>query len=152
MCLICRLTFSIPLILKVPTTKPDYCHRDRCGANAVCKNVYGHIVCECYPGYYGNPYLACHPECVLNTDCDRAKACLNNKCTDPCIGVCGVSAKCQVVNHVPVCYCASDYTGDPLTNCYPHRQCKYKNIRTYIYTHITFLVLYLNTVYAKVDV
>lgn len=75
-------------------------------------------ICVCRQQYYGNPYLACRPECVLNTDCDQSLACINNKCINPCLGVCGVNAQCQIVNHFPVCFCQQDYSGDPFVSCY----------------------------------
>lgn len=112
-------------LLADPPATTDLCYHNRCGANALCKNAYGHVTCECPKGYYGNPYLVCHPECVINTDCSQSKACLNNKCVDPCHGVCGVQAQCQVINHQPVCFCPQDFTGNPFVNCYPNRECEY---------------------------
>lgn len=104
--------------------KPDSCETLQCGANAACKVSYGHTTCICLPGYHGNPYLACKPECVLNTDCAHTLCCVNNKCEDPCIGACGVNSHCQVVNHLPVCFCPQDHTGDPFVSCYPYRPSK----------------------------
>lgn len=73
--------------------------------------------CVCLPEYFGDPYTGCRPECVTNSDCDRSKACLNNKCKDPCPGTCGNNAICRTVNHAPSCYCQPGYTGDPLASC-----------------------------------
>ncbi|CAH0390731.1 unnamed protein product [Bemisia tabaci] len=98
--------------------KQDPCAALQCGANAVCKVSFGHTTCVCSPGYQGNPYLGCRPECVLNSDCPSALCCVNNKCEDPCIGACGVNAECQAVNHLPVCYCPKDHSGDPFVSCY----------------------------------
>lgn len=67
----------------------------------------------------GNPYENCRPECVLNTECSRDKACMRNKCRDPCIGTCGQGANCDVVNHIPICSCPTKYSGDPFTICRP---------------------------------
>jgi hypothetical protein len=68
--------------------------------------------------YFGDPYTGCRPECVLNTDCSRDKACSNNKCRDPCPGTCGINAECRVNNHAPSCSCLPGYTGDPLNACH----------------------------------
>lgn len=73
-------------------------------------------VCSCMPNYINSP-PNCRPECVLNSECDSMKACVNQKCIDPCPGTCGLSAKCTVINHSPICSCPSGYTGDPFTRC-----------------------------------
>ena len=100
----------------------DPCIPSPCGANAVCKTRNGAGSCICLPEYYGDPYTGCRPECVTNSDCDRSKACLNNKCRDPCPGTCGLNAECRVVNHSPSCSCLPGYIGDPITACHlvPH--------------------------------
>jgi hypothetical protein len=85
----------------------------------VCKERNGAGSCVCLPQYFGDPYTGCRPECVINSDCDRSKACLNNKCYDPCPGTCGLDAECRVVNHAPSCACIVGYTGDPLSACVP---------------------------------
>lgn len=68
------------------------------------------------PNYIGNP-PTCRPECTLSSDCDQTKACINQKCEDPCPGSCGLKAECSVVNHNPICTCRQGYTGDPFTAC-----------------------------------
>lgn len=50
------------------------------------------------------------------------QACINQKCRDPCPGTCGLNAKCQVVNHNPICSCPTFYTGDPFTRCFEMRK------------------------------
>lgn len=40
-------------------------------------------------------YEGCRPECVLSSDCPSDKACIRNKCKDPCPGVCGLNAECS---------------------------------------------------------
>lgn len=99
--------------------KPNSCQRIRCGANADCIENNGLFSCACQPNYFGNPYLSCQPECVINSDCTHNLACINNKCVEPCIGACGVNAHCQTVNHVPVCFCPQGFSGDPFITCYP---------------------------------
>jgi hypothetical protein len=44
-------------------------------------------------------------------------ACRNQKCQDPCPGVCGVEAVCSVNNHVPICTCPEGTTGDAFRYC-----------------------------------
>lgn len=92
----------------------DPCQPSPCGPNAVCR---GNGECRCLPEYIGNPYESCRPECVLNDECPRDKACLRNKCRDPCPGTCGQNSRCDVINHIPVCSCPEGYTGDPFSNC-----------------------------------
>lgn len=64
---------------------------------------------------------------MVNSDCQRTKACIRNKCQDPCIGSCGKNAICRVVNHSPICTCVSGYSGDPFTYCsIIRKRCKKK--------------------------
>ncbi|CAH1999190.1 unnamed protein product [Acanthoscelides obtectus] len=44
-------------------------------------------------------------------------ACINQKCKDPCPGICGQNAECRVVSHTPNCVCQPGYFGDPFTLC-----------------------------------
>lgn len=78
-------------------------------------------VCECVPGYYGNPNTGCKPECTINTDCSRDRACSNNKCVDPCPGICGYQAICHTNNHSPICSCPDKMIGNPYQECKPMR-------------------------------
>lgn len=89
----------------------DFCVN--CGTNTQCING----VCICLPEYQGDPYLGCRPECVLNSDCPRDKACIKSKCNDPCAGTCGQNALCSVVNHIPVCTCPSGTSGNAFVVC-----------------------------------
>jgi hypothetical protein len=93
------------------------CNPTPCGANAECRELNGAGSCTCLPEYHGDPYTGCRPECVQNSDCDRTKACVNNKCKDPCPGVCGINAECRVQNHGPICLCLIGYEGDPTRVC-----------------------------------
>ncbi|CAH1999189.1 unnamed protein product, partial [Acanthoscelides obtectus] len=93
------------------------CEPSPCGANAVCKERNGAGSCVCLPEHIGNPYEGCRPECVINSDCPSNKACIRNKCLDPCPGTCGQNANCQVINHLPSCTCIPGYTGDPFRFC-----------------------------------
>lgn len=95
------------------------CVPSPCGANAICKEHQRAGSCVCLQDYIGNPYLGCRPECTLNSDCPANKACIGNKCKDPCPGVCGQNADCQVINHLPSCVCRANFKGDPFVFCSP---------------------------------
>lgn len=95
----------------------DPCQPSPCGPNSLCRIVNQVAVCSCQPGQVGSP-PNCRPECVVSAECPLTQACLGNKCRDPCPGTCGVGAKCQVVNHNPICSCPSGLTGDPFSRCY----------------------------------
>lgn len=100
-----------------PTEKQEPCDPSPCGPNAVCRERNGAGSCSCIEDYIGNPYQGCRPECVLSTDCSSNKACIRNKCQDPCPGTCGPNADCQVINHLPACTCRPGYSGDPFRFC-----------------------------------
>ena len=101
-----------------PKVEPvDPCNPSSCGSNAVCHTRNGASECRCIPETYGDPYVACRPECVVHSDCPSNKACQRNKCIDPCPGTCGINAECRVMNHVPICTCIEGYIGDPFTAC-----------------------------------
>lgn len=106
--------------VKPPKVEPiaddkDLCNPFPCGANAQCANS----LCTCLPGYHGDPYSGCRPECVLSTDCSKDKACIRNKCVNPCPGTCGQNAECNVINHIPMCVCLQGYTGNAFFTCSP---------------------------------
>lgn len=97
--------------------RPTPCVPSPCGINAKCREQNSAGSCICLPDYIGNPYEGCRPECSLNSDCPPNKACIQNKCIDPCPGVCGQNAECQVINHLPSCSCITGYSGDPFRYC-----------------------------------
>lgn len=94
------------------------CQPSPCGPNSQCKQVNDQAVCSCLPTFIGNP-PNCRPECIVSTECSADKACINNKCENPCTGSCGLNALCNVINHSPICSCEQRYTGDPFTRCFP---------------------------------
>lgn len=96
-----------------PTVEKDPCYPSPCGPNTQCNNG----ICTCLPEYLGNPYQGCRPECVLNSDCLKEKACIRNKCSNPCSGICGQNSDCTVINHIPICTCLEGYTGDAFLVC-----------------------------------
>lgn len=95
------------------------CQPTPCGTNAVCHELEGVGSCSCISEYYGDPYIECRPECIMNSDCPWNRACVNQKCVDPCPGTCGTNAICQVINHSPICTCLPTYVGNPLFGCSP---------------------------------
>ena len=98
------------------TPRPDPCRDQPCGPNANCRVVGGRHQCSCISEFLGSPPF-CRPPCVRPEDCPASKACIKNRCTDPCPGVCGINAECTVVSHNPICSCISGYTGDPFIRC-----------------------------------
>lgn len=98
-------------------------------------------MCSCVPGYIGSP-PTCRPECVVSSECALNEACVNQKCINPCPGTCGVGAKCQVVNHNPICSCSPRFTGDPFIRCYAIRK---QNIYILNYIYIIYTTNTLNS-------
>lgn len=102
--------------IAVAPIEHDPCSPSPCGPNANCRDG----ICTCIQEYHGDPYTGCRPECTLNDECPSNKACLRNKCIDPCPGSCGISAICNVYNHVPICTCPQGMTGNPFVFCRPY--------------------------------
>lgn len=103
------------------------CNPSPCGPNSQCKEANLQAVCSCIPGYMGSP-PTCRPECIITAECSPNKACVNQKCIDPCQGTCGIGATCQVVNHNPICSCPQQMTGNPFVRCLP--MCKWYIVDT----------------------
>lgn len=102
-----------------PAAAPaDPCNPTPCGPNSQCRETNGQAVCSCLPAYVGSP-PGCRPECVVSSECASNRACIGQKCKDPCPGTCGHNARCEVINHSPICSCKTGYTGDPFSRCYP---------------------------------
>ena len=120
------------------------CNPSPCGINAQCSEQRGAASCRCILDYTGNPYVECKPECTTNSECPNDKACVNNKCTDPCPGVCGIHASCRVTNHLPQCTCDPGYTGNPFVSC--RRQTTRKFLINFIFIICDLESLYLNLI------
>jgi hypothetical protein len=106
------------LVAVEPVVAVDPCQPNPCGPNSNPPRVVGEqCQCSCLPEMIGSP-PNCRPECVINSDCAPDKACINQKCQDPCPGLCGINAACRVRNHVPICVCNPGYIGDPFSSCY----------------------------------
>lgn len=120
-----KITFDFPgdpfrycsLPVKVQPQPTDPCYPSPCGSNAICTVRNEAASCKCLAGYFGDPFVGCKPECVVNDDCPYNKACKSQKCVDPCPGVCGVNAYCEVQNHNPICTCTAGYVGDAYSGC-----------------------------------
>lgn len=100
-----------------PIEPSNPCIPSPCGPNSQCRDLNGVSVCSCLSTFTGSP-PGCRPECTASSECPSEKACMNQKCKDPCPSVCGSNALCQVRNHSPICVCNDGYTGNPFTVCY----------------------------------
>lgn len=109
----------------------ELCYPSPCGPNSQCKIVNNQVVCSCLLEYVGSP-PNCRPECVTSSECTHDKACVKNKCINPCPKPCGVNTICKIINHSPICSCKTSFTGDPFTICTPIK-CKYKY--NYTFSH-----------------
>lgn len=92
------------------------CDPSPCGPYSVCQVSTDRAICTCQIGYIGAP-PACRPECLISSECPPDKACIEQKCQNPCIGSCGIEARCQVIKHNPICSCPPTFTGDPFVQC-----------------------------------
>lgn len=106
------------LIFTIAAIEENPCNPSPCGPNSQCRVINQQPVCSCLPEYIGSP-PGCRPECTVSVECPLDKACINQKCSDPCPGSCGINANCAVVNHSPICSCEKENTGDPFTRCFP---------------------------------
>ena len=135
-----RYTFYISNFQKsfLATPRPievvQPCNPSPCGTNAQCSEQRGAASCTCILDYIGNPYVECKPECTVNSECPRDKACINNHCEDPCPGVCGQHATCRVANHIPQCTCDPGYSGNPFVSCTRVTTRKFLPVRLPIFT------------------
>lgn len=102
----------------VPPTPANPCVPSPCGPYSQCRDVNERAICSCLENYVGSP-PACRPECTISSECFLDKACVNQKCVDPCRNACGQNARCQVINHNPICSCSVGYVGDPFISCHP---------------------------------
>ncbi|XP_076631770.1 uncharacterized protein LOC143346941 [Colletes latitarsis] len=104
------------------------CDTYTCGVNARCTLSEARPVCSCMNLHMGDPLSRCvRVECLINEDCSSSQVCTNNRCINPCNGLCGVNAICETKNHIPTCYCPPGQTGDPFTSCHiadPQAACK----------------------------
>ena len=115
------------------------CNPSPCGINAECTERGQAASCRCILDYIGNPYIECKPECTVNSECPNDKSCINNKCKDPCPGVCGVHATCHVTNHAPQCTCDPGYAGNAFVACRRVTSRKFVLHRSYVLENMNAL-------------
>jgi hypothetical protein len=132
----CFTTLSV-----APEAPKNPCQPSPCGPFSLCRMVNGHPVCSCQANYIGTP-PACRPECVVSADCTQDRACINQKCADPCPGTCGVNARCQVVNHNPICSCSVGFTGDPFVRCVKEQSKISFKSKNFCFSLTVFLYIY----------
>lgn len=53
----------------------------------------------------------------MSNECPQDKSCIQQRCEDGCLGTCGIGARCQTVNHNPICSCPPGFTGDAFIRC-----------------------------------
>lgn len=76
-----------------------------CGRNAECTSKSHQPICNCKPGYHGNPQIGCHQiECRSNLDCSDDKMCEDYMCKISCLvkNPCGQNALCSAEGHKQV--------------------------------------------------
>lgn len=103
-------------LAETPPAPMNPCLPSPCGPNAECQVRGESPACSCIENYIGLP-PNCRPECTINPECPPQLACLQQKCRDPCVGLCGLNAQCSVVNHHAVCACTAGYSGNPFSAC-----------------------------------
>lgn len=99
----------------------NLCQPSPCGPFSECQVRNQQVSCSCLPGYQGSP-PQCRPECMISSECPLNQACIAQKCSDPCPGLCGQGAECHVFSHTPSCICPAGTRGDPLIQCTPETQ------------------------------
>lgn len=99
-----------------PGREVNACIPSPCGPNSECREIDDRATCSCLAGMFGAP-PNCRPECVIHQDCPSNRACISQRCEDPCVGACGFNAVCISQNHRPICSCIEGYEGDPYAGC-----------------------------------
>lgn len=57
-------------------------------------------------------------ECTEDSDCANDKACVNNRCQNPCASAsCGQNAECRAQLHRAICICRDGFTGNAQHAC-----------------------------------
>ena len=114
----------------------DPCLLDNvCAPTAICRVINHDGSCTCPPGYIGDPMVLCTPkqepipelvvECEVDADCPSGRACINQKCVNPCyeLNPCDATAVCSVVDTVPfrtmICSCREGWVPDSDRSCVP---------------------------------
>lgn len=112
-----NINYILSFVVEEPVVVPSNpCQPSPCRPNAECRVVGEAPSCSCLSEFIGTP-PQCRPECVSNSECANHLACINQKCKDPCPGVCGQNAECRVVSHTPNCVCLVGFVGNPFIRC-----------------------------------
>lgn len=122
-----------------PRPSGNPCIDNPCGPYSTCKSIGDTAACSCLPNYIGRA-PNCRPECSLSAECPSNLACINQKCSDPCVGACGAHTYCSVINHNSVCQCEPGYTGDPFSICTEIRKCKL--LPLFVFTHLSSVFIF----------
>lgn len=134
-----QLTDYIFVVAEPVNIEP--CNPSPCGPYSQCREINNHAICSCLSDYIGTP-PSCRPECASSSECSLDKACINLKCKDPCPGVCGQNARCQVTNHNPICSCSPGFRGDPFVQCLPEESKLYLSLYLFLlFLSCMFLLL-----------
>lgn len=100
-----------------------------CGPFSNCTILKNTVICLCQYGYTGTP-PNCKPDCVINSECAPNKACVKNRCINPCSNLCAPNSHCRVINHKATCICKPGFTGDPMKRCLKTES---KNLDLFLY-------------------
>lgn len=114
------------IIIAQDNTTAQPCSPNPCDINAPCDS-YGDqfAICNACVGQDAVNSPTCRPECVMSSDCGFNKACLRNRCVDPCPGSCGINAECTIYHHDPICRCIHGFEGNPYEHCKPSTKRKH---------------------------
>lgn len=134
--------YSFKYLLTETTPVPmNPCLPSPCGPNAECQVKGDSPACSCIENYIGLP-PNCRPECTINPECSPQFACMQQRCRDPCIGLCGLNAQCSVVNHHAVCACIAGYNGNPFSACERVPEGEYISIRFSNFLNYNFSTIF----------
>ena len=129
------LYFLVECVLDSDCRIDQICHNHKCinpclvdnpcAVNAECRPINHQSSCFCPPGLQGDPYVDCKSvECLINQDCPQDKACIQNRCVNPCLHdpPCAPTADCRVRQHSASCVCPPGTIGNPFVLCSPREE------------------------------
>lgn len=125
------------MLTETPPKPTNPCQPSPCGPNAECQVRGDSPACSCIENYIGLP-PNCRPECTINPECPPQLACMQQKCRDPCVGLCGLNAQCSVVNHHAVCACVAGYTGNPFSACERVPEGEYETLMQFFHCFLRY--------------
>ncbi|CAG0881855.1 unnamed protein product [Darwinula stevensoni] len=109
----------------------EFRDKPACGFNALCKNLPGSYVCECPPGYVGNPFASCQECNSIECSCLPPSKFIDGSCVltncstrNPCPG----GAECvQLTGGLTYCACPKGYQTLPDGTCQDINECRFSN-------------------------